>query len=117
VKDFLIAELKKLAEKQKSSLSAEEFQQELELIDAIDWPMKDQVKEVHLGSVVKLDQEGRAQWYLVSPVGGGNFIVSDTLGPMLVVSAFSSLGQELLGKKIGESFQVLKKSFKLLELQ
>lgn len=115
MKDFLIAELKKLAEKQKPNLTEEEYQQELELIEAIDWPMKDRVKEVHLGSIAKLELNGKGQFYLVSPVGGGNFIVS-SLGPLLVVSAFSGLGQELLGKKIGDTFEVQNKSFKLLEL-
>lgn len=115
MKDFLIAELKKLAEKQKGTLTDEEYQQELELIEAIDWPIKDRVQEVHLGSVARLEMNGRAQWYFVSPVGGGNFITS-SLGPLLVVSAFSGLGQELLGKKVGETFQVQTKLFKLLEL-
>ena len=116
MKDFLVTELKKIIEKQKDKLTEEEFQQELELIDAIDWPIKDRVKESHLGSIIRLEMGERSQWYLLAPTGGGNFISSE-LGPLLIVSAFSSLGQELLGKKVGESFTLQNKSFKILELQ
>lgn len=116
MKDFLITELKKLAEKQKPKLTEEEYQQELELIDAIDWPIKDRIQEVHLGSVVRLETNGHAAWYLISPVAGGNFIQSE-LGPMVIVSAFSGLGQELMGKKVGEQFQIQNKSYKVVELK
>lgn len=116
MKDFLITELKKLAEKQKPKLTEEEYQQELELIEAIDWPMKDRVQEVHIGSVVRLETNSHSAWYLVSPIAGGSFIQSD-FGTLLVVSAFSGLGQEVMGKKVGELIQVQNKSYKVIELK
>lgn len=116
MKDFLSAELKKIIEQQKDKLTAEEYQQEIELIDAIDWPIKSKINEVHMGSMIKLEMGERAQWYLLSPTVGGNFIMADQ-GPLLIVSAFSSLGQELMGRKIGDTFTLQNKSFRILELQ
>ncbi len=116
MKDLLITELKKLADKQKPNLTEEEYQQELQLIDAIDWPIISRVKEVHIGSVVRLEVNGNQANYFISPTAGGSFIQSE-LGTLLVVSAFSGLGQELMGKRIGDSVLVQNKTYKVIELQ
>jgi transcription elongation GreA/GreB family factor len=58
------------------------------------------------GAVVTLDVSGKTQRVIVSPAGGGAKLEHER-GPISVVTPQSPLGQALLGKHAGDSFELL----------
>ena len=57
------------------------------------------------GAIVELDVSGKAQQVLLSPAGGGQKLMTDA-GEISVVTPQSPLGQGLLGKRVGDSFEL-----------
>lgn len=58
------------------------------------------------GALIELDVAGETQRVLLIPAGGGIKISSD-LGEISVVTPQSPLGRELLGKTVGDSFELV----------
>jgi len=61
---------------------------------------------VMAGAVVTLDVAGKRQSVIVSPAGGGLKLETER-GPLSVVTPQSPLGRALLGRKSGESFELV----------
>lgn len=61
------------------------------------------------GSLIKLENQGNENWYFMIPVEGGKFLTieDDTI---LTITPFSKLGQCLIDKVVGDSFDVQGKS-------
>lgn len=58
------------------------------------------------GALVELDVEGKAQRVLLSPAGGGIKLATSS-GEISVVTPSSPLGSGLLGKHVGDSFELV----------
>ena len=58
------------------------------------------------GALAELDVEGRGQRVLLSPAGGGIKLATPT-GEISVVTPSSPLGRGLLGKHVGDSFELV----------
>jgi transcription elongation GreA/GreB family factor len=57
------------------------------------------------GALVELDVDGKAQRVLLSPAGGGQRLATED-GEVSVVTPQSPLGRGLLGKRVGDSFEL-----------
>lgn len=57
------------------------------------------------GALVELDIDGKTQRVLIAPAGGGQKLATDD-GEVSVVTPQSPLGGGLLGKRVGESFDL-----------
>jgi len=58
------------------------------------------------GALVELDADGKRQRVLLSPAGGGQRLATEH-GEVSVVTPQSPLGQGLLGKRVGDSFELV----------
>ncbi|HEY2406980.1 MAG TPA: GreA/GreB family elongation factor [Polyangiaceae bacterium] len=61
---------------------------------------------IQAGALVELDVEGKPQRVLLSPAGGG-MKLADMRGTINVVTPQSPLGKNLLGRTIGDSFELV----------
>ncbi|HXF09606.1 MAG TPA: GreA/GreB family elongation factor [Desulfuromonadaceae bacterium] len=60
---------------------------------------------IDLGAAVELDHAGECSVYFIGPRAGGTEVVHDKK-EILVITPQSPLGSQLVGKKIGETFQL-----------
>jgi transcription elongation GreA/GreB family factor len=65
----------------------------------------DESDELHAGALVELDVAGKPQRVFIAPAGGGHKIATDD-GEISVVTPQSPLGSGLLGKRVGDSFEL-----------
>ncbi len=81
----------------------EELELEIKLIDEVNL---DHVNDtVSVGSLVSLKHNNQERKYFISSTSGGSMIkVADEV--VLVISAFSPLGSEVIGLKKGDNFEV-----------
>jgi transcription elongation GreA/GreB family factor len=83
----------------------DEIEQELGMLDEIDLKLTNEVNDVITGSLVLLEHNGIEKHYFLSPTGGGKLLTIEG-EPVLVISVFSPLGQELVGAKINEEVSI-----------
>lgn len=81
----------------------EELELEIQLIDEVNL---DHVNDkVAVGSLVTLNFNNQDRRYFISSTSGGSMIkIKDEV--VLVISAFSPIGSEVIGLKVGDSFEV-----------
>lgn len=81
----------------------EELELEINLIDEID--LENTQSQVAVGSVVKLSFNGLEKLYFISSTSGGSMVkLEDEI--ILVISAFSPIGSQVIGLQKGDSFEV-----------
>lgn len=83
----------------------EEIEQEINMLEEIDLGLSSSVNDVMTGSLVLLEHNNIEKHYFLSPTCGGKLL---TVGgePVLVISVFSPLGQELVGATVGEEVSI-----------
>lgn len=81
----------------------EELELEIQLIDEVN--LEHINDKVAVGSLVSLKHNDQSRKYFISSTSGGSMIkVEDEV--VLVISAFSPLGSEVIGLAVGDSFEV-----------
>lgn len=81
----------------------DELEQELKLLDEIDLTLCPDT--VSVGSLVEIEFNEMTRLYFISSTSGGTMMkTNDEI--VLVISAFSPIGVEVIGLKIGDSFDV-----------
>jgi len=81
----------------------DELEQELKLLDEIDLSLSPDT--VSVGSLVEIEFNEIARLYFISSTSGGTMMETDD-GVVLVISAFSPIGVEVIGLGRGDSFDV-----------
>lgn len=81
----------------------EELEQEIALIEEVSLDHTNQ--KVCVGSLAQVEFNKMKRWYFVSSTSGGTMLNIDGVG-VLVISAFSPIGSEMIGLEAGESFEV-----------
>lgn len=81
----------------------EELEQEIALIEEVSLDHTNQ--KVCVGSLAQVEYNNMKRWYFVSSTSGGTMLNIDGVG-VLVISAFSPIGSEMIGLEAGESFEV-----------
>ena len=80
---------------------AAEVMQAMEALESFsvrDFASKDPVA---LGALVELDGKDGCAWYFLAPCAGGTELLQDNIA-VLVLTPQSPLGQQLMGRKLGE---------------
>lgn len=81
----------------------EEILSEKDLYEEIS--LDDRTGKVQIGSVVKLNYNGKSNAYFIAPSGMGNIMkVGDTA--VVVISVFSTLGDAVLHAEVGEEVTI-----------
>jgi transcription elongation GreA/GreB family factor len=83
----------------------DEIEQELNMLEEIDLKLADGLSEVITGSLVLLEHNGIEKHYFLSPTGGGKLLTIEG-EPVLVISVFSPLGQELVGASVNDDVSI-----------
>lgn len=81
----------------------EELEQEYKLIEEVN--VEHQADAVSVGSLIALKHNQQERFYFISSTSGGTMINIEGQ-VVLVISAFSPIGTEVIGLKAGESFEV-----------
>jgi len=81
----------------------DELEQELKLLDEIDLGLSPDT--VSVGSLVEIEFNEMARLYFISSTSGGTMMKTSD-GVILVISAFSPIGVEVIGLTTGDSFDV-----------
>ena len=84
---------------------ARELEMAITLVGAIDAAPCEPDDAVRVGTLATLEIDGRGQRVFLSPVAGGTKIAHAD-GEISVVTADAPLGRGLLGKGVGESFEL-----------
>lgn len=85
----------------------EELKQELELLDEM--VLDHSTESVSVGSLVELRFNDQTRLYFISSTSGGSMIEIEG-SVVLVVSAFSPIGSEVIGLQEGDTFELETKS-------
>jgi transcription elongation GreA/GreB family factor len=80
-----------------------ELEQEIKLLDEIDLTLSNQT--VSVGSLVKIKLNDLERTYFISSTSGGT-MVQHKGEVILVISAFSPIGVEVIGLSAGDSFEI-----------
>ncbi len=101
--DTRATEANYLADGQRQRIS--DLEQELIMLEEI--PTRDLTseEEVGIGSLVEISVNETQRKYFISPTAGGT-LLSINKEVVMVISVFSPIGSEILGYKIGDSFEV-----------
>ncbi len=81
----------------------DELEVEIKLLDEID--LKLPANTVSVGSLVEIEYNDMTRHYFISSTSGGTMMKTDD-GVVLVISAFSPIGVEVIGLSSGDSFEV-----------
>ncbi len=81
----------------------QELEQELGLLDEIN--VNHLPDTVSVGSIVEIEFNDLTRMYFISSTGGGSFIPIDGQ-TVMVISAFSPIGSEVIGLGPGDDFEV-----------
>ncbi len=81
----------------------DELESEIKLLDEID--LKLPSNTVSVGSLVEIEFNNMTRHYFISSTSGGTMMKTDE-GVVLVISAFSPIGVEVIGLSSGDSFEV-----------
>lgn len=68
-------------------------------------------EEIALGAIVELELEGKARNYFLSSTAGGSMVSVDGYD-ILIISVFSPIGNEAMGNRVGDEFELETKSGK-----
>jgi len=82
----------------------EERQLEIQLLDEI--VLDHDPQHIGVGSLVELLHNNQKRLYFISSTSGGTPLLIDGT-PILVISAFSPIGEQAIGLEKGESFEVV----------
>ena len=82
----------------------EERQLEIQLLDEI--VLDHDPQHIGVGSLVELLHNNQKRLYFISSTSGGTPLLIDG-SPILVISAFSPIGEQAIGLEKGESFEVV----------
>jgi transcription elongation GreA/GreB family factor len=84
---------------------AQELESQLALLAAI--PVRDfeATEPLEAGAIVELEVAGKLQRVFLLPAGGGQKLTAEG-GEVSVVTPQSPLGSELLGKRVGDAFEL-----------
>ena len=82
----------------------EELEIALSAYRAMEEPLEDK-NNIHLGSLIKVEEEGVEQYLFMGPQSGGLKVEFDNL-EVLIVTFFSPIGRALKGKTAGDSIEV-----------
>ncbi len=83
----------------------EELRLEIQLLEEIVLKEFKEDDEIAIGALVELSLNDKEQYYFLSSGAGGTMLNIQGKAVM-VISAFSPIGNELLGCKVGESFEL-----------
>jgi len=83
----------------------EELNQEIQLLEEVDLGLSQKLGEISLGAMVELSCNNQIRNYFLIPTAGGTLLEYNGQS-VLVVSVFSPIGNELLGLKNGDEFEV-----------
>lgn len=96
----------------------EELEQEVKLLDEID--LSHPNDQVSVGSLIKLSFNNIEKKYFISSTSGGSMLNFNG-EIILVISAFSPIGTEVIGLKKGDSFEVQVKKedreYRIIEIE
>lgn len=81
----------------------DELEEEVKLLDEIDISLPNDT--VSVGSLVNIEFNDIERTYFISSTSGGSMIKNES-GVILVISAFSPIGVEVIGLSSGDSFEV-----------
>lgn len=83
----------------------EELKLEIQMLEEVDIGASRKLGEIGIGALVELAHQNQNRLYFLIPTAGGTLlkVKEDTV---LVVSVFSPIGNELLGLKAGDEFEV-----------
>jgi len=114
--DNIKSTIKTTAQKCETDELKNEMLEELEMFDGI---QMESHANIEIGSIVELETNSRAATYFISPANSGSILSIDGRS-VLVVSIFSSLGAELMGKKKNDRFEITTatglRSYKILNV-
>jgi transcription elongation GreA/GreB family factor len=102
-KDTRKVELSYLAAGQ--AARARELEAAISMVGSIDVGAHRPEEPLRLGSLATLDSGDKTQRVFLSPVAGG-MKIRDEDGEISVVTSEAPLGRELMGKSVGESFEL-----------
>ncbi len=80
-----------------------ELEQELQLLEEVN--INQTGEDVSIGSLVELRLNNDIKKYFIAPTAGGTIINCDGEA-ILVISVFSPIGNEALGLKVGDEFEI-----------
>ncbi len=80
----------------------DELEKELQLIESIEFHPSNNVS---IGSLIEMEFNEKNQLYFLSSTSGGTMLMVENK-PILVISAFSPIGNEVVGLSCGESFEL-----------
>ena len=81
----------------------DELENDIKLLDEIDLTLSSDT--VSVGSLVEIEHNNMTRTYFISSTSGGTMI-KDGNKVILIISAFSPIGAEVIGLSIGDSFEV-----------
>jgi transcription elongation GreA/GreB family factor len=83
----------------------EELNQEIQLLEEVDPGLSQKLGEISIGAMVELSCNNQVRNYFLIPTAGGTLLECNGQS-VLVVSVFSPIGNELMGLKKGDEFEV-----------
>lgn len=98
--DTRLTEANYLADGQRKRVS--ELTQDVHLVSELD---TNQHEKNAIGSLTKLRINNVEKWYFISPTSGGT-ILTLSGEPIVVLSAYSPIGKQILGTVVNEDFEV-----------
>ena len=81
----------------------DELENDIKLLDEIDLSLPNDT--VSVGSLVEIEHNNMTRTYFISSTSGGTMI-KDGDKVILIISAFSPIGAEVIGLSAGDSFEV-----------
>lgn len=83
----------------------EDLKLEIQLLEEVDIKASEKLGEISIGALVELLYQDQKRPYFLIPTSGGTLLNIQGQA-VLVVSVFSPIGNELLGLKAGDEFEV-----------
>jgi len=83
----------------------DELKLELQLLEGISIKKHNPGDDIGIGDLAEIEFNSQTRHYYLSPTAGGTMLLIDET-PILVISTFSPIGDELIGLKRGDEFEV-----------
>ncbi|EQC45338.1 GreA/GreB family elongation factor [Bacteriovorax sp. Seq25_V] len=107
MRDLIIDNIRKTITTSAQGCETEEMKNEmLEELEMFEGISMDEHQAIEIGSIIELETNSRVATYFISPANSGS-ILNIKGQSILVVSIFSALGAELMGKVVGESIELV----------
>ncbi len=91
-KEKVLENVISILEKENDGTNAQDISEEVKTLRD---SCKEGNKTIHIGSLVELENEGRKQYIFITPTLTGQFVMIDMV-PVMIVSVFSPMGNEML---------------------